>query len=53
MKFKVNKEHFATGLRQVANVVSSKPPMAVLNNVLIKAEDGRTNKARAARGRAN
>jgi len=41
MKFKVNKEHFATGLRQVANVVSSKPPMAVLNNVLIKAEDGR------------
>ncbi len=41
MKFKINKEHFATGLRQVANVVSSKPPMAVLNNVLIKAEDGK------------
>lgn len=38
MKFKINKEHFATGLRQVANVVSSKPPMPVLNNVLIKAE---------------
>ena len=29
------------GLRQVTNVVSSKPPMAVLNNVLIKAEDGK------------
>ncbi len=41
MKFKINKEHFATGLRQVANVVSSKPPMAVLNNVLIKAEGGK------------
>ncbi len=38
MKFKVNKEHFATGLRQVASVVGSKPPMTVLNNVLIKAE---------------
>ena len=38
MKFKINKEHFSTGLRQVTNVVSSKPPMAVLNNVLIKAE---------------
>ncbi len=41
MKFKINKEHFATGLRQVANVVSSKPPNAVLNNVLIKAENGK------------
>ena len=38
MKFKINKEHFATGLRQVTNVVSSKPSMPVLNNVLIKAE---------------
>lgn len=41
MKFKINKEHFSTGLRQVTNVVSSKPQMAVLNNVLIKAEQGR------------
>lgn len=40
MKFKINKEHFSTGLRQVTNVVSSKPQMAVLNNVLIKAENG-------------
>lgn len=38
MKFKISKEHFSTGLRQVTNVVSSKPQMAVLNNVLIKAE---------------
>ncbi len=41
MKFKVNKEYFSTGLKQVTNVVSSKPQMAVLNNVLIKAEKGR------------
>lgn len=38
MKFKISKEHFSTGLKQVTNVVSSKPQMAVLNNVLIKAE---------------
>ena len=38
MKFKVSKEDFSTGLRQVANVVSSKPQMPVLNNVLIKAQ---------------
>lgn len=40
MKFKISKEHFSTGLKQVTNVVSSKPQMAVLNNVLIKAEGG-------------
>lgn len=40
MKFKINKDHFLTGLRQVSNVVSSKPQMAVLNNVLLKAEKG-------------
>jgi len=40
MKFKINKEHLATGLKQVTNVVSSKPQMAILNNVLIKAENG-------------
>ncbi|PWM29055.1 MAG: DNA polymerase III subunit beta [Verrucomicrobia bacterium] len=41
MKFKINKEHFSTGLRQVTNIVSAKPQMAVLGNVLIKAENGR------------
>lgn len=41
MKFRINKEHFSTGLKQVSNVVSSKPQMPVLNNVLIKAEKGR------------
>ena len=38
MKFKINKEHFATGLRQVINVVGSNSQIAVLKNVLIKAE---------------
>ena len=38
MKFKINKEYFLTGLRQVINIVSSKPQMTVLGNVLIKAE---------------
>ncbi len=38
MKFKINREHFATGLRQVINVVGSNNQMAVLKNVLIKAE---------------
>ncbi len=43
MKFKINKEHFSNGLRQVINVVGSKPQTAVLNNVLIKADsDGIT-----------
>lgn len=40
MKFKINKEHFATGLRQVINVVGSNNQIAVLKNVLIKAEAG-------------
>ena len=41
MKFKINKEHFATGLKQVINVVGSKPAVPVLNNVLIKADTGK------------
>ena len=41
MKFKINTEHFSIGLKQVSNVVSSKPQMPVLNNVLIKAENGK------------
>ena len=38
MKFKINKEHFSTGLRQVINVVGSNNQMPHLKNVLIKAE---------------
>ncbi len=40
MKFKINKEHFVTGLRQVINVVGSNTQFPELKNVLIKAENG-------------
>ncbi len=45
MKFKINKEYFATGLRQVSGVVNPRPPMPVLYNVLVKAEDGKVTLA--------
>jgi DNA polymerase-3 subunit beta len=38
MKFKVNRDHFASGLAQVLNVVGSKATMPILSNVLIEAE---------------
>ena len=40
MKFKINKEHFITGLRQVINVVGTNTQFPELKNVLIKAEKG-------------
>lgn len=39
MKFKINKEHFATGLQQVLNVVGTRATMPILSNVLIEAQD--------------
>jgi DNA polymerase-3 subunit beta len=38
MKFKINRDHFASGLAQVLNVVGSKATMPILSNVLIEAE---------------
>jgi DNA polymerase-3 subunit beta len=38
MKLKINRDHFATGLAQVLNVVGSKASMPILSNVLIEAE---------------
>lgn len=38
MKFKINRDHFVTGLQQVLNVVGSRAAMPILSNVLIKAE---------------
>lgn len=38
MKFKINRDHFATGLQQVLNVVGTRATMPILSNVLIKAE---------------
>ncbi|WOO42288.1 DNA polymerase III subunit beta [Rubellicoccus peritrichatus] len=40
MKFKINRDHFATGLQQVLNVVGARATMPILSNVLIQAEDG-------------
>jgi DNA polymerase III subunit beta len=39
MKFKINREHFATGLQQVLNVVGTRATMPILSNVLLQAED--------------
>lgn len=38
MKFKVNRDHFKTGLQQVLNVVGSRTTMPILGNVLIQTE---------------
>lgn len=38
MKFKINRDHFVTGLQQVLNVVGTRATMPILSNVLIKAE---------------
>lgn len=41
MKFKINRDHFSSGLSQVLNVVGTRPAMPILSNVLIEAqEDG-------------
>jgi DNA polymerase-3 subunit beta len=37
MKFKINRDHFTNGLQQVSNVVSLRPTMLILSNVLIEA----------------
>jgi len=38
MKFKIHRDHFATGLQRVLNVVGSRATMPILSNVLIQAE---------------
>ncbi|KAF0093539.1 MAG: DNA polymerase III subunit beta [Puniceicoccaceae bacterium 5H] len=40
MKFKINRDHFTSGLQQVLNVVGTRATMPILSNVLINAEDG-------------
>ncbi|MDP0500388.1 MAG: DNA polymerase III subunit beta [Verrucomicrobiota bacterium JB022] len=39
MKFKINRDHFTSGLQQVLNVVGTRATMPILSNVLINAED--------------
>ncbi|HLS27466.1 MAG TPA: DNA polymerase III subunit beta [Opitutales bacterium] len=38
MKFKINRDHFSSGLQQVLNIVSPRPSMPILGNVLIEAD---------------
>jgi len=40
MKFKINRDHFSSGLQQVLNVVGTRATMPILSNVLIEAADG-------------
>lgn len=40
MKFKINRDHFASGLQQVLNVVGTRATMPILSNVLIEAGEG-------------
>ena len=39
MKFKINRDHFYSGLQQVLNVVGSRATMPILSNVLIEASN--------------
>lgn len=39
MKFKINRDHFSSGLQQVLNLVSPRATMPILGNVLIEAEN--------------
>lgn len=40
MKFKINRDHFSSGLQQVLNVVGTRATMPILSNVLIEASSG-------------
>jgi len=40
MKFKINRDHFTSGLQQVLNVVGTRATMPILGNVLIEAAEG-------------
>ena len=40
MKFKINRDHFSSGLQLVTSVVGARKTMPILQNVLIEAKDG-------------
>jgi len=43
MKFKINRDHFSSGLQQVLNVVGTRATMPILSNVLIEASENAIN----------
>ena len=40
MKFKINRDHFSSGLQLVTSVVGARKTMPILQNVLIEAKEG-------------
>ena len=40
MKFKINRDHFSSGLQLVTSVVGTRKTMPILQNVLIEAREG-------------
>jgi DNA polymerase-3 subunit beta len=40
MKFKINRDHFSSGLQLVTSVVGARKTMPILQNVLLEAKDG-------------
>ena len=40
MNFKINRDHFSSGLQLVSSVVGSRKTMPILQNVLIEAKEG-------------
>jgi len=43
MKFKINRDHFGSGLQLISNVVGMRKTMPILQNVLIEANDGQVS----------
>ena len=40
MKFKINRDHFSSGLQLLTSVVGARKTMPILQNVLIEAQEG-------------
>ncbi|MBO46646.1 MAG: DNA polymerase III subunit beta [Planctomycetes bacterium] len=43
MKFKINRDHFSSGLQLVSSVVGARKTMPILQNVLLEAEEGKVS----------
>ena len=43
MKFKINRDHFGSGLQLISSVVGMRKTMPILQNVLIEANDGQVS----------
>ena len=43
MKFKINRDHFSSGLQLISSVVGARKTMPILQNVLIEARQGQVS----------